>query len=124
MKKKSVPKALGEVLALAREKTGLNQADFAARVGLATESYARIERGESDARASTVAALAKELRVSANVLLGLEVEPASVISESPAGYENLGVARQETRRLRGALKSALRAVASIESALGPPGRSR
>ena len=60
-------------LKLARQATGMTQGELAERVGL--KSYNPItlyERGINDPSIKTLTALAQELKVSANWLLGLE----------------------------------------------------
>lgn len=55
----------------ARARTGLTQAEVAEKIKIATESYARLERGHMLPAVPTLLRLSTELGVSADRLLGL-----------------------------------------------------
>ncbi|MBS0437640.1 MAG: helix-turn-helix transcriptional regulator [Proteobacteria bacterium] len=56
-------KAMGDRLARVRAISGLNQADFAGRIGIHPRAYANYERGERELPATVVKAVAEELKV-------------------------------------------------------------
>jgi transcriptional regulator with XRE-family HTH domain len=65
-------KVLRENLKPARNRAKLSQADVAERIGIATEVYGKIERGDRLPRLRTLVKLALVLKVSVDVLLGLD----------------------------------------------------
>ena len=74
---------LGEALREARLKAELTQADVADRVGVATEVYGRIERGNLTPSVPNLRKLCMVLRVDASAALGLEAgEAAAWLMES------------------------------------------
>lgn len=60
---------IGRDFKIAREKLGLTQAQVAEKVGIDTNYYARIERGEVNAAVKTLKAIGKLLKLkSLNIL--------------------------------------------------------
>lgn len=69
-------KAMGARLARVRADSGLNQIDFAARIGIHPRAFANYERGERELPATVVKAVAQVLRIDPLWLLsGPDVEP-------------------------------------------------
>jgi transcriptional regulator with XRE-family HTH domain len=66
-------KVLRENLRPARNRAKLSQADVAERIGIAIEVYGKIERGHRLPRLRTLVKLALALKVSVDVLLGMDV---------------------------------------------------
>lgn len=67
---------IGRLVAEARDRTGLSQADVAKRVGLTRSSVANIEAGRQRVHAARLAMLARVLCVDAGDLLsGVELPP-------------------------------------------------
>jgi transcriptional regulator with XRE-family HTH domain len=62
---------VGRRIRAARLKYGMTGAELARRVGITPQNLNVIERGNTDPRASHVAAIARVLRVSTDYLLGL-----------------------------------------------------
>jgi transcriptional regulator with XRE-family HTH domain len=62
---------LGTALMAARERAGLTQAEVAARVGIATAVYGRLERGHMLPSLPTLFQLCLVLDIPANELIGL-----------------------------------------------------
>ena len=81
--KKKLTVHLGEVLREARLKAELTQADVAERVGVVTEVYGRMERGNLTPSVLNLRKLCMVLRVDASAALGLEAgEAAAWLKES------------------------------------------
>ncbi len=80
---------LGERIRHAREQGQLSQAELARRIGISKNAMNTIEGGESDPRVSRIVAIARELDVSADYLLGLTDDPPSVVQSIPpaAGHK-------------------------------------
>jgi len=71
----------GDRLKRTREAARLTQTELAERVGAGTNQIYRYEKGETDPSAEVLAALAKELGVSADWLLGLVDDPKAGVSD-------------------------------------------
>ena len=63
---------LGQRIRQAREQAHIRQVELARRIGISANALNSIEHGETDPRVSRVVAIARELQVSANWLLGLD----------------------------------------------------
>src|SRR5687767_10053305 len=99
--KKKMTVLLGEVLREARLKAELTQADVAERVGVATEVYGRIERGNLTPSVPNLRKLCMVLRVDASAALGLDMrEAAAWLKESAAPLEGSPRLRRLLRTLR------------------------
>jgi transcriptional regulator with XRE-family HTH domain len=100
--KKKLTVHLGEALREARLKAELTQADVADRVGVATEVYGRMERGNLTPSVLTLRSLCMVLRLDASAALGLEAgetaawlqEPEPIPKESPQMRRLLRTLRQ------------------------------
>lgn len=95
-------------LRTAREMAGLTQEDLAKRTQLGQKQIWRYENGENDPSGNIIAALAKELNVSADYLLGL--------TDDPSGHLTLDLLSPVEQQLimaqrRGDLKELLRLLA-------------
>jgi transcriptional regulator with XRE-family HTH domain len=77
MTKKKLTVHLGEVLRAARLKAELTQADVAERVGVVTEMYERMERGNLTPSVLNLRKLCMVLRLDADAALGLEADEAA-----------------------------------------------
>ena len=63
------PSLVGKVLSLQREYHGIEQLEFAQKMGLAQSSWSRIERGIATANVEQLFKASKILKTSANTLL-------------------------------------------------------
>jgi len=63
---------LGQRIRQAREQAHIRQVELARRIGISANALNSIEHGETDPRVSRVVAIARELQVSTNWLLGLD----------------------------------------------------
>ncbi len=112
---------LGEVLREARLKAELTQADVAERVGVATEVYGRIERGNLTPSVPNLRKLCMVLRVDASAALGLDVrEAAAWLKESAAPSEESPRLRRLLRTLRQLDDKQLSAVGYMARSLVSP----
>lgn len=68
---------MGQKIRLCRIKLGLTQTQLADQVGISASFMGHIERGSRVASLETLAALCRELDISADYLLGLSVVPQS-----------------------------------------------
>mgnify|MGYP002715818271 CR=1 FL=1 len=76
--------ALGAAARAARLRAGLTQAEAAEKVGLAPGVYGRIERGDMVPSTPKLKALCALLGISADVLLGTNLQQAPPPQEPPA----------------------------------------
>jgi transcriptional regulator with XRE-family HTH domain len=97
--KKKLTVHLGETLRAARTRVEWTQADVAERVGVATEVYGRMERGNLTPSVPNLRALCLVLRLDARVALGLESPDAAT------WLEVLGPVREEPPRMRRMLRT-------------------
>jgi transcriptional regulator with XRE-family HTH domain len=119
--KKKMTVLLGEVLREARLKAELTQADVAERVGVATEVYGRIERGNLTPSVPNLRKLCMVLRVDASAALGLDVrEAAAWLKESAAPPEESPRLRRLLRTLRQLDDKQLNAVGYMVRSLVTP----
>jgi transcriptional regulator with XRE-family HTH domain len=72
-----------------REFIGLTQPELGQRVGRTKQQIYRYEQGENEPDATTLAALSKELGVSADYLLGLTDDPQGHLSENDLSSDEL-----------------------------------
>ena len=79
----------GERLRSFREKMGLKQADIAKMANIASETYARLERGHSLPRIETLKDLARIFSTSIDVLVGLDKEKPSDVESMSADLRRL-----------------------------------
>ena len=63
----------GERLKAARKRKGLTQTQLAEQLGITQKSYQRMESGSHDLKMSTICSLCRALDISADWLLGLNV---------------------------------------------------
>lgn len=107
---------LGTVAREARQKAGLTQEEAAERVGIATEVYGRLERGNMLPSLPTLLRLCRALAVDANPLLGFSTSqpPEWLTQEVPVEDEPPAMRRllRTVRRLKPRQLSALSHVAS------------
>jgi transcriptional regulator with XRE-family HTH domain len=101
------PAIVGQIMAMVREKAGLEQAEVARGVGISQSTWSRIERGES---ALTVEQLTK----AADVLGSSAGEILRQADEAVAGLEDMDVVVQRDRpRGKGAAALAFISVAAL-----------
>ncbi|HEX8439710.1 helix-turn-helix transcriptional regulator [Archangium sp.] len=99
--KKKLTVHLGTALREARLKTQWTQADVADRVGVATEVYGRMERGNLTPSVPNLRKLCLALRVDANAALGLDArDGAEWLKEADPGSEDPPRLRRLVRTLR------------------------
>ena len=119
--KKKMTVHLGEVLREARLKAELTQADVAERVGVATEVYGRMERGNLTPSVPNLRKLCMVLRVDASVALGLKAgETAAWLKESELTSEESPRLRRLLRTLRQLDDRQLSTVGYVARGLVPP----
>ncbi|QRK05261.1 helix-turn-helix domain-containing protein [Archangium violaceum] len=111
---------LGRVAREARQKAGLTQAEAAERIGLATEVYGRLERGNMLPSLPTLLRLCRALAVDANPLLGFSASqpPEWLTLEAPAEDEPPAM-RRLLRTVRQLKPRQLTALSSAASAMLP-----
>ncbi|MFL5358845.1 helix-turn-helix transcriptional regulator [Archangium sp.] len=121
MTKKKMTVHLGDVLREARLKAELTQADVAERVGVATEVYGRIERGNLTPSVPSLRRLCVALRVDANAVLNLTGhEAATWLQESEPTPEESPQLRRLLRTLRQLDDKQLSAVGYMARSLVSP----
>jgi transcriptional regulator with XRE-family HTH domain len=108
---------IGTALLGARERAGLTQADVASLVGLAPAVYGRIERGHMLPSVPTLHRLCVALRISANVLLGLDAEEPHVRMPLPHQPAEPPELRRLALILPTLSSSALHTLAALASAI-------
>ena len=91
---------LGAVARAARMRAGLTQEDVAERIGMASEVYGRMERGQMLPRVENLRRMCVVLNVAPHELLGLE--PLGAESTSPA--EELKPRADDTADMRRLLR--------------------
>lgn len=106
---------IGAVAREARARAGITQEEAAERVGVATEVYGRMERGNMLPSLPTLVKLCQALGIDANPLLGFSASqpPAWLLPETPSEAEPPTLRRllRTARRLRPRQLSALSQVA-------------
>ena len=116
----SLARHVGAVAREARARAGLTQAEVAERVELATEVYARLERGKMLPSVPSLLRLCRALGVDANSLLGLvaDTPPQWLVPAAPPSDEPPALRRllRSVRRLGVAQVNALTLVARF---MGP-----
>jgi transcriptional regulator with XRE-family HTH domain len=63
---------LGQRIRQAREQAQMSQVELARRIGISANALCSIEAGETDPRVSRVVAIARELHISLDALVGIE----------------------------------------------------
>jgi transcriptional regulator with XRE-family HTH domain len=119
--KKRLTVHLGTALREARLKTQWTQADVADRVGVATEVYGRMERGNLTPSVPTLRKLCVVLRLNASAALGLEAGEATTwLQESEPTPEESPQMRRLLRTLRQLDGKQLTAVGYVARTLAQP----
>jgi transcriptional regulator with XRE-family HTH domain len=119
--KKKLTVHLGAALREARLKAELTQADVADRVGVATEVYGRIERGNLTPSVPNLRKLCMVLRVDASAALGLEAgEAAAWLMESKPPSGESPRLRRLLRILRQMDDKQLTTIGYVARSLVPP----
>jgi transcriptional regulator with XRE-family HTH domain len=114
---------LGKVAREARQKAGLTQEEAAERIGLATEVYGRLERGNMLPSLPTLLRLCRVLALDANPLLGFSSsQPPAWLSLDAPSEEDSPAVRRLLRTVRRLKPRQLTALSSAASAmLAAPG---
>ncbi len=117
---KKLATRLGESARAARQRLGLTQEDVAERIGIATEVYGRLERGNMLPSVPTFRKLCSVLGMSADEALGLSPEGAhGWPSAAPPPEANEPVElRRLMRRARQLDRHALRVLSLVAAHLG------
>jgi transcriptional regulator with XRE-family HTH domain len=117
---KKLATRLGDSARAARQRLGLTQEDVAERVGIATEVYGRLERGNMLPSVPTFRKVCSVLGMSADHALGLGFEgPSSWAVTSAATVNNEPVEfRRLIRRARQLDRNALRVLSMVAAHLG------
>lgn len=116
---------LGAVAREARKRAGLTQEEAAERIGVATEVYGRLERGNMLPSLPTLMRLCLALSLDANPLLGFSSSqpPAWLTLKPPVETEPPAV-RRLLRTVRRLPPRQLTALSHVASALLPSSRAR
>lgn len=111
---------LGAMAREARARAGLTQEEAAERIGVATEVYGRLERGNMLPSLPTLMRLCRALAVDANPLLGFSssTPPAWLSLEIP-GEDEPPAVRRLLRTVRKLKPRQLAALSHVASALLP-----
>jgi transcriptional regulator with XRE-family HTH domain len=121
MTRKKLTVHLGETLRAARARVQWTQAEVAERVGVATEVYGRMERGNLTPSVPLLRALCGVLRMDADEALALESQgtaawlkeqPTPVVEESPQMRRLMRALRQMDDKQLAALSVVARTLAS------------
>ena len=116
---------IGEACRAARAKAGLTQEDVADRVGIATEVYGRLERGNMTPSVPTLRRICVVLNLSADAALAIDKE--AKLSPRPPATESGGDEgaspehRRLIRRTKRLPRRQLRVLGIIASMLGEKG---
>jgi transcriptional regulator with XRE-family HTH domain len=103
---KPLSSILGAAVRTARVRAGLTQEDVAERIGMASEVYGRMERGQMLPRVENLRRLCLVLNVPPHILLGLEalaegpLEPPQEEPEPKLRADDTSDMRRLLRRLR------------------------
>ena len=116
---------IGAVAREARTKAKMTQEEAAERVGIATEVYGRLERGNMLPSLPTLVKLCRALAIDANPLLGFASSqpPAWLVPETPPDGE-LPTLRRLLRAARRLEPRQLSALSVVAGALLPTSRKR
>ena len=92
---------LGTNLVLARQASGLTQAELSERAGTSRATIAQIESGEGDPRLSTLGAIADALGVGTFVLLlgKADIKKLVALVDAPSGLRSVVSAGEDADRL-------------------------
>jgi transcriptional regulator with XRE-family HTH domain len=107
---------IGTAARAARKVHGWSQADAAERIGISSEFYARIERGQTLPSTPTLVAMGKVLDVSLDVLTGIVRDRAPAARPRSPGAESPEMRRLQ-RRLRRAKPKTVRLLNLLAAAL-------
>ena len=119
--KKKLTEHMGGALRTARLEAELTQADVAERVGMATEVYGRMERGNLTPSVLTLRSLCMVLRLNASAALGLDAgEAATWFQESEPTPEESPQMRRLLRTLRQLGDKQLTVVGYVARTLAQP----
>lgn len=109
---------LGAAVRAARQRQALTQADVAERVGLATEVYGRLERGNMLPSVRTLLRICTVLHVSADEALGLaNLDRPVTVAETPREPKEPREVRRLVRTLRLLDPAQLRLIGQVANAL-------
>ena len=116
---KKLATRLGECARAARQRLSLTQEDVAERIGIATEVYGRLERGNMLPSVPTFRKLCSVLSMSADEALGLSAEhPSWSPSLQPFEAGEPVELRRLIRRARLLDRNALRVLSLVAAHLG------
>ncbi|WP_309895776.1 helix-turn-helix transcriptional regulator [Archangium sp.] len=117
---KKLATRLGESARAARQRLNLTQEDVAERIGIATEVYGRLERGNMLPSVPTFRKLCAVLGLSADEALGLSSESPATWAPTPPPPEASEPAelRRLLRRARQLDRNSLRVLSLVAAHLG------
>ena len=114
---------IGSAAREARLRLSLTQADVAERIGVATEVYGRLERGELIPRVVTLCKVCRALRLDASVALGLSRDAQPTHEEAPSAEARYSpLERRIVRNLRQLPARLQRLIALVVVALSKKAR--
>lgn len=114
---KKLANRLGDAARAARRRLGLTQEDVAERIGIVTEVYGRLERGNMLPSLPTFRKMCSVLMLSADEALGLKEEPGKWQPPPPEEDEPAEL-RRLIRRARQLNRSSLRVLSMVAAHLG------
>lgn len=113
---------IGEACRAARTEAGLTQEDVAEKVGIATEVYGRLERGNMTPSVPTLRKVCLVLNLSADAALAIDKEatlpPRPPSTESAGGEKASPEHRRLMRRTRALPRRELRVLGVLATILG------
>ncbi|HYI02550.1 helix-turn-helix transcriptional regulator [Hyalangium sp.] len=124
---KPLSSILGVAVRNARVRAGLTQEDVAERIGMASEVYGRMERGQMLPRVENLRRLCLVLNVPPHELLGLEPSAfrgAFSVEDMKPRADDTADMRRLLRRLRKLNANQVKLLSQISGAMMAKGRSR
>jgi transcriptional regulator with XRE-family HTH domain len=124
---KPLSSILGVAVRNARMRAGLTQEDVAERIGMASEVYGRMERGQMLPRVENLRRLCLVLHVPPHELLGLEASTfrgAFSVEDVKPRADDTADMRRLLRRLRKLNVNQVKLLSQISGAMMAKGRSR
>lgn len=115
---KKLANRLGDAARAARRRLGLTQEDVAERIGIVTEVYGRLERGNMLPSLPTFRKMCSVLMLSADEALGLKEESGKAQAPPPQEEDDSAELRRLIRRARQLNRTSLRVLSLVAAHLG------